>query len=621
MKKKLLSSFLIILFLLNSFISVFALDDDNSESMVDNAPLNRSYLDDYYDHTFWIRDNSTNNYILKTTTGGVAVSAFSTSMLQKWQFLKNSDGTYVILNADTNTLSYTRALSLNSDNTVTTVEYNIKTAPSSNIKWYLSQYDSTQHLYIIRQGTKVLINNSGTLSVSTVYYSATKWKFCPCSNIYTFNSELDGYASKINNSNLINYMNCYAYALMLYNECEPQHNFFSNPDVTFYSWHFDKLQPGQISGNVFDIVDLFNETYCTIDNSGNNTLYTINNKFIAKYYREIKERVESDIEIIYGTTDNIFVATEESRPFGADWKKIVLYITPTFYKVTTGSGNEYYTFDYHWYVEDSDEIWYHKPGTTPVRNVDNSNNIITNPDDADRGDYEQRIAYIYIRCSSELKKVTYNSTNDAYSVNTFDQGDSLMHSKMIGNLSNTNITYNSSIDYGTTDIWKCSVYHSLYVYDVYFYFLDMYYNIWRGKQSFNISGTPTQTYESTGYNFVNYSDFITDELDFIKEDKLYAAIPGSDETDIPQDIDYYEFMVTSSGTYEIYTEYYNNTTFTDTYGHLYENDTLLQSNNDGGNGLNFKITVVLSPNVLYRVSVSGYNTNVYGKYKFKITRL
>jgi hypothetical protein len=44
-------------------------------------------------------------------------------------------------------------------------------------------------------------------------------------------------------------------------------------------------------------------------------------------------------------------------------------------------------FDYHWYRKDKDGRWSHKMGWSPATNLDNSNNLITDPRTADRGSY------------------------------------------------------------------------------------------------------------------------------------------------------------------------------------------------------------------------------------------
>jgi len=43
--------------------------------------------------------------------------------------------------------------------------------------------------------------------------------------------------------------------------------------------------------------------------------------------------------------------------------------------------------DYHWYRQDKDGTWSHKPGEGTARNTDNSEDFITDPETADRGDY------------------------------------------------------------------------------------------------------------------------------------------------------------------------------------------------------------------------------------------
>ena len=43
--------------------------------------------------------------------------------------------------------------------------------------------------------------------------------------------------------------------------------------------------------------------------------------------------------------------------------------------------------DFHWYRQDKVGCWSHKPGSTPVRNVDNAGNPITNPQTCNRGPY------------------------------------------------------------------------------------------------------------------------------------------------------------------------------------------------------------------------------------------
>jgi len=49
--------------------------------------------------------------------------------------------------------------------------------------------------------------------------------------------------------------------------------------------------------------------------------------------------------------------------------------------------------DFHWYRQDSNGCWSHKPGSTPVRNTDNSGNPITDPATCNRGPYTSFCTY------------------------------------------------------------------------------------------------------------------------------------------------------------------------------------------------------------------------------------
>lgn len=67
-------------------------------------------------------------------------------------------------------------------------------------------------------------------------------------------------------------------------------------------------------------------------------------------------------------------------PSGKD--KIALVVAPC---VAPGCSAPYYAGnDYHWYRQDSNHMWSHKPGHTQATNVDNSNQTISNPENANR---------------------------------------------------------------------------------------------------------------------------------------------------------------------------------------------------------------------------------------------
>lgn len=54
-------------------------------------------------------------------------------------------------------------------------------------------------------------------------------------------------------------------------------------------------------------------------------------------------------------------------------------------------------WDYHWYRMGKDKRWTHKPGGTPVTNLDNSGAIITDPRVADRGMYTDFCGFMIVK--------------------------------------------------------------------------------------------------------------------------------------------------------------------------------------------------------------------------------
>lgn len=58
-------------------------------------------------------------------------------------------------------------------------------------------------------------------------------------------------------------------------------------------------------------------------------------------------------------------------------------------------GNQY-TWDYHWYRKGRNKYWSHKPGSTPVTNLDNSGYSISDPRTADRGGYTEFCTFMKV---------------------------------------------------------------------------------------------------------------------------------------------------------------------------------------------------------------------------------
>lgn len=67
-------------------------------------------------------------------------------------------------------------------------------------------------------------------------------------------------------------------------------------------------------------------------------------------------------------------------------------------------------WDYHWYRQDTNGMWTHKPGGTRATNLDNSGNVINNPESANRGPYTQFCGY-HCSCSSATEGVGHEDIN------------------------------------------------------------------------------------------------------------------------------------------------------------------------------------------------------------------
>ncbi len=52
--------------------------------------------------------------------------------------------------------------------------------------------------------------------------------------------------------------------------------------------------------------------------------------------------------------------------------------------------------DFHWYRKGRNGWWAHKPGSTPVTNVDNSGNYIFDPRNANRGPYADFCTFMVV---------------------------------------------------------------------------------------------------------------------------------------------------------------------------------------------------------------------------------
>lgn len=61
-------------------------------------------------------------------------------------------------------------------------------------------------------------------------------------------------------------------------------------------------------------------------------------------------------------------------------------------------------YDYHWYRQQVEGFWGHKPGGTAARNTDNSGNVIANPETCNRGPYTDFCGYFY-GCNTQRSRM------------------------------------------------------------------------------------------------------------------------------------------------------------------------------------------------------------------------
>lgn len=151
--------------------------------------------------------------------------------------------------------------------------------------------------------------------------------------------ELEYNASSWNSDLLKDRSNCYAYAL--------NNQVFPNTNKIWY-----KQQPGEY-----------------YDPIAGGTNYTKS---------QVEYNVEKDFEKYSDdfSQNMIFKEVDRDEVCPAGTYKVALVIVPT------GTNP-----DYHWYRQDSDGLWSHKPGKTAATRLDNSGLPIIDPQIADLGAY------------------------------------------------------------------------------------------------------------------------------------------------------------------------------------------------------------------------------------------
>lgn len=140
--------------------------------------------------------------------------------------------------------------------------------------------------------------------------------------------------------------NCYAYAI---------NNQLNNNGSLYGEYAYQ--QPGQYAGDAITRNDITADGDIIVD------------------------AVENDFDK-YNSCNNsdlIFVEIDKYDRCPTGTYKVALVVNPG--------------VDYHWYRQDADGYWSHKQGDTAVSRYDNSNNLIIDPEIADRGGYSELIGF------------------------------------------------------------------------------------------------------------------------------------------------------------------------------------------------------------------------------------
>ena len=179
--------------------------------------------------------------------------------------------------------------------------------------------------YAKYNGTSTSSSNKGRICIGNLYLNNSSYTL-PLSG-----SELN-YEPTLwnNNSNVLYGSNCYSYAV----------NAPKNPTFNY----FETMQPGQSVGKS-----------CTKDD-------------------------------IINVSPVLSLISEDAAKLGFGFTRIdaEAVCNPGFYKVAFVLDPNEPGFDYHWYRQNSDGSWSHKPGTTPVKDTDNDGRLIMDPEECNR---------------------------------------------------------------------------------------------------------------------------------------------------------------------------------------------------------------------------------------------
>ncbi len=160
--------------------------------------------------------------------------------------------------------------------------------------------------------------------------------------------------------------NCYAYAI--------------NNQIKDSGEVWTKQQPGEYSGIILT-----------------NSSYTADGYVISRAVTSDFNEYNSNHD-----TNLIFMSIGRYETCPSNSYKVALVVD------TTGEQH-----DYHWYRQDSDGLWSHKQGTTPVKRTDDAGELIIDPYFAERGEYTNFVGYFAVtpwnRYASNNDRLSYSN--------------------------------------------------------------------------------------------------------------------------------------------------------------------------------------------------------------------
>lgn len=221
-------------------------------------------------------------------------------------------------------------------------------------KKYVIEFDTPIYsfrFYSEYNGTNVVAGaNRGRICIGDMSVQFQKCNYQPL-NWSELDYRPDLWSDEVEANN-----NCYAYAIN--NQVHPGTNSL-----------WKKQQPGEYAGNQFT------------EFTGDSLIEATSSDF--KAYTSFKGQ-----KYVFES-----IGKNDACPPGT-YKVALAYFSKGFWIFKTN--------DYHWYRQDADGYWSHKPGTTAVRREDNSGKLITDPETCNRGNYNKFVGFFAVTPWSNL---------------------------------------------------------------------------------------------------------------------------------------------------------------------------------------------------------------------------